>query len=451
MRTALLLVDLQRDYLQRTDLCPPAPAVVKSAASLLSFFRQVKWPVFHAHTLVCPDGANRMPHWQRAGIWMCVEGTQGALPPDEVAPLATERVLCKSYFSAFSDAALLPALQQLDIELLIVAGVHTHGCVRASVLDAYQAGLAVWVAADAVASYDPLHAEVTFVHLNGRVCQFLDSRQIRQRLSGSRTTPASTAQLAQPPSPLPVGWVDGVWLAARDHDCQLRRNPIDWSTCLATVPVGGTEDVERAITAAAHSEPSWGVLKWVDRAARLQAWSAILRQRGPEIVSLLASEVGKPQAEANAELEYALALLASTAREDGRTALQRCGELAHVRHCPLGTVGIVSPWNNPLAIPVGKIAPALAWGNCVVWKPAVEAPRLAMLLIDSLTKAGVPPRCVNMVFGDATTVQLILRDPRIAAVSFTGSFRNGRHLAAICAARTARNCRLSWEATMPPL
>ena len=105
-----------------------------------------------------------------------------------------------------------------------------------------------------------------------------------------------------------------------------------------------------------------------------------------------------------------------------------------VRHCPLGTVGIVTPWNNPLAIPVGKIAPALVWGNTIVWKPAIEAPRLAMLLIDSLTEAGVPPGCVNMVFGGATTVQPILRDPRIAAVSLTGSSKTGRHVAAICAA-----------------
>ena len=95
-------------------------------------------------------------------------------------------------------------------------------------------------------------------------------------------------------------------------------------------------------------------------------------------------------------------------------------------------IAAVTPWNNPLALPVGKIAPALAYGNSLVWKPAPQAPELAMLLIETLRDAGLADDCLTVVMGDAQTVRALLRRPEISALSFTGSERAGRQIAGLC-------------------
>ena len=104
-----------------------------------------------------------------------------------------------------------------------------------------------------------------------------------------------------------------------------------------------------------------------------------------------------------------------------------------VRYRPVGTVGLVTPWNNPLAIPVGKIAPALAFGNAIVWKPACRAPRTALAILAALADAGVPADLVSLVFGDADTARCLIAHPAIDAVSVTGSTPTGRSAAALCA------------------
>ena len=98
----------------------------------------------------------------------------------------------------------------------------------------------------------------------------------------------------------------------------------------------------------------------------------------------------------------------------------------------MGVAAIITPWNNPLAIPVGKLAPALSYGNTVVWKPALQSPALVRLMMDSLTEAGLPANCVNVIFGDAQTARDLLDSPDLAAVSFTGSEEAGREIAVRC-------------------
>jgi acyl-CoA reductase-like NAD-dependent aldehyde dehydrogenase len=99
----------------------------------------------------------------------------------------------------------------------------------------------------------------------------------------------------------------------------------------------------------------------------------------------------------------------------------------------MGVVGLVTPWNNPVAIPVGKIAPALAFGNAVVWKPAWQAPRSARLVVESLVDAGVPEGLVNLVQGDGDTAREIFSAQQVDAVSVTGSASTGATAAALCA------------------
>jgi alpha-ketoglutaric semialdehyde dehydrogenase len=177
-RTALVLVDLQHDYLVRPGLLPPAPALVASTASLLDGFRQLELPVVHIHTATRADGADRMPHWRASGMTACVEGTPGAAPPTPLEPRADELVVTKQYYRGFTDRAVDPWLRARSVARVVVAGIYTHACVRETAIDAYEAGFEVWVGADAVGSTEPAHAALTREWLEPRAAQFRSSRSI---------------------------------------------------------------------------------------------------------------------------------------------------------------------------------------------------------------------------------------------------------------------------------
>ncbi|MFW6059730.1 MAG: aldehyde dehydrogenase family protein [Phycisphaeraceae bacterium] len=428
MRPGLLLIDLQRDYLAHEAMTPPPSLLIPRVARLLEIFRERQLPVVHAHTLVRRDGSNRMPHWQRHDRWACVEGTDGAQPPPELAPCAGERVFAKPFYSAWGDPALPAHVRELAVDTLVVAGLYTHACIRASVLDAYQAGLEVWLATDAVGSYDALHAELTRQHLDGRACCALTVDGICARL-GHAPTQVNTGSAA-----LPVAHIDGTWQPHRDQPLAARHDPTDWQTCRARVPLGSAEDMAQAVQAAAARQPAWANVDPAQRRAALTQWSEALVRRRDQIVAQLVAELGKPVRDARAEFDYALALLAAVGRDLERGAVERVAPGVEVRHCPVGTVGLITPWNNPVALPVGKLAPAIAWGNAAVWKPAIEAPRTAMLLMDTLAETSLPGGCVSMIFGDDRTAAHLLHDARIAAISFTGSPQAGGQVRAACIA-----------------
>ena len=132
--TALLLVDLQRDFINEDLLMPPVGVLVEQVKALLTHCRAAGIPVFHTRTLVNADGAGRMPHWQRNGDQRCVKGTPGAQPPEGLESLPGEIVYNKSFYSAFGNPSLDNDLRQAGIQTLLVAGLHTHACVQATVL-----------------------------------------------------------------------------------------------------------------------------------------------------------------------------------------------------------------------------------------------------------------------------------------------------------------------------
>ena len=182
MRPALVLVDLQRDFLDRPGLEPPESALLHQVQLLLAGCRRRGVPVVHIHTLTRPDGQDRMPHWVREGIVACVAGTPGAAPPAGVAPVPGEAVVAKRFFSGFGNPALATELGQRGCRLLIIAGIYLNGCVQATILDAYQAGYVVWVASDAVGSNEPEHAAHTRRYLDGRAATFLPVAEILARI-----------------------------------------------------------------------------------------------------------------------------------------------------------------------------------------------------------------------------------------------------------------------------
>ncbi|MCK6370053.1 MAG: cysteine hydrolase [Gammaproteobacteria bacterium] len=182
MKPALILVDLQQDFLGRAGLEPPTASITAQAAALLDGCRRRRVPVIHVQTVIRADGSDRMPHWQQADHWECVEGTPGALPPPALAPVANEQVVRKPMFSGFGNPALDQALRALGVDITIIAGIYLHGCVRSTVLDAYERGYTVWVAGDATGSTEPAHAELSRSWLGARAARFLPVQEILARL-----------------------------------------------------------------------------------------------------------------------------------------------------------------------------------------------------------------------------------------------------------------------------
>ena len=423
-------MDLQEDFLARPGLVPSAESLVGQLATLLKGWRDLGLPVVHSQTVIEADGTGRMPHWQRTDHFACVQGSAGALPPAALAPLPGEATLSKPFFSAFGNAELLPLLRKMDAQVLVIVGIYTHACVRATVLDAYQNHFDVWVGADGVASDDTLHADLTIRYLEQRACQFLRCGEILARLGGRAVHEAGV--LAN--SALPSVYAGGRWRDSSSGETWTQRNPAEWGEVLCELGIGDRRDVELAARHAAAGQGAWQDATVRQRMAVLSRWSDAMQRRRDAFVALLVREIGKPLVDAEAEFGYAMTLLQAVLDRGASDERKYLAPDVWSRRSALGVVGLITPWNNPLAIPVGKIAPALAFGNTVLWKPALPAPAVVKLLLEALTEAGLPDDCIAVVLGDASTAQFIVCEPCVAAVSFTGSEAAGRQVSALCAA-----------------
>lgn len=428
MQSALLLVDLQADFLQRPGLTPAAPVIIAAAAALLHGCRNRNVPVVHAHTVVRADGADCMPHWRQSGRAVCIDNTPGVLPPEELRPVAGETVFRKQFFSPFRDGALERQLRDAGITRVIVAGIYTHGCVRSAVLDAYERGFEVQVARDAIGTPDPLHGETTRRWLEQRAASFVAVDDILHSLGG---TASAARDAALPREPAAV--IDGQRISGAELPCIVHRDPADPAQVMAAVPVADRRLVVDAGTAARRAAADWSATAVDQRVGFLQRWSSTLAARRDEFIDLLGREIGKPIAAARQEVDWALAHIGIAAQQASSTG-PATATGAETRYRPAGVVALVTPWNNPIAIPAGKIAPALAFGNTVIWKPAPQAARASLALLDSLMSAGLPPGAVNLLFGDGETVRDIVMSPAVDRVSLTGSIATGRAVAACCAA-----------------
>jgi acyl-CoA reductase-like NAD-dependent aldehyde dehydrogenase/nicotinamidase-related amidase len=431
MKSALVLVDVQNDYLIRSGLSPEAGKLIPKIEALLDGFRKMGLPVVHVRTLIREDGADSMPHWQRQGIRQCVNGTPGAMAPASLRPIAGEAVIDKRYFSGFESGRLDEVLRTRGVNTLVVAGLYAHGCVRATVTDAYQKGYAVQVAADGVASTDPQHALVSREWLDGRAARFLAVDAILAIIGATR--PASRPR---PDSDVPAAHIGGNWFRSSELPAWEHFDPRDASRLLSRTPIADSALVDRAVNGAQLAGRSWSTMEAVERSRMLEAWAQVVAQYQGTWAEMLAQQIGKPLADARDELERAVAHIRTSARLIEMAAEERQGTVGlRTRYCPRGVVAVITPWNNPVALAVAKIASALAFGNSVVWKPALPAPHVAMAIVASLAEAGIPPPLLSTVFGDANTAQALIRHPGIAAVTLTGSERAGMEAALLCARR----------------
>ncbi|MFK4259591.1 aldehyde dehydrogenase family protein [Agrobacterium tumefaciens] len=236
--------------------------------------------------------------------------------------------------------------------------------------------------------------------------------------------------------------VAGQWVASAQ--ASENRNPSDISNVVGLYASGDAQTVDAAVAAACAAFPAWSVSTPQVRFDILDRAGSEILARQQELGLLLSREEGKTLAEGRGEVVRAAMVFKYMAGEALRNPGDvlpsvRPGITVEVTREPVGVIGIITPWNFPMAIPAWKIAPALAYGNTVVFKPADLVPGCAWELVDILNRAGLPAGVLNLVMGPGRVVgQAILDHRDIDAVSFTGSVGVGRAAIATVAARGAK-------------
>lgn len=245
-------------------------------------------------------------------------------------------------------------------------------------------------------------------------------------------------------SPLLENFIGGSFRVGGADDVVLSLNPGDASELVARVPVGSAADVAAAVSAAEGALPGWRGLTGPARAEHLYRWAESIAARREELAQAIVREVGKPLGEARGEVQRCIVILRYYAGEAVRSVgevipAQGGGVLQFTLREPLGVVALITPWNFPVAIPLWKAAPALAFGNTVVLKPAEQASRVAVLLAETAAAAELPTGVFNVVLGAGAVVgDALLRAEAVRGVSFTGSGAVGARVAAVAAERNIR-------------
>ena len=237
-------------------------------------------------------------------------------------------------------------------------------------------------------------------------------------------------------------YVNGEWASAPAAAPDV--NPSNLSDVVGEYARADEAQVRAAIAAARKAFPGWSRGSIQARADLLDKVGNEILARKEELGVLLAREEGKTRPEAIGEATRAGYLFkffaGEVVRQSGEVVPSvRPGVKVEITREPVGVVGIITPWNFPIAIPAWKIAPALAYGNCVVFKPADLVPGCAWALADILARAGVPAGVFNLVMGRGSVVgEILSTNPEIDAISFTGSVATGKRVAQNCAARLAK-------------
>jgi acyl-CoA reductase-like NAD-dependent aldehyde dehydrogenase len=219
-------------------------------------------------------------------------------------------------------------------------------------------------------------------------------------------------------------------------------NPSDTNDIIGQFALGTATDVKNAIAAARAAAPAWARSTTQVRSDILFKVSSELLDRREELGELLAREEGKTRAEGIGEVTRAAQVFRFFAGETVRIAGEKMASVrpgidVEITREPVGVIGIITPWNFPIAIPAWKMAPALAYGNTVVFKPAELTPASGRMLVDIIQRAGAPAGVVNVVMGTGPVVGQAIIDG-VDAVTFTGSVATGRKVVQAAAARMIR-------------
>lgn len=222
-------------------------------------------------------------------------------------------------------------------------------------------------------------------------------------------------------------------------------NPSDITECIGDFAQASKQQVYQAIDAAKSAQPSWEKTPLEQKQKVLQAIGDELIARCDELGTLLSREEGKPFAEGRGEIyragQFFQYYAAEVLRQIGDSAASvRPGVQVEVTREAVGVVAIISPWNFPTATAAWKIAPALAFGNSVIWKPANLTPASAVALTEIIHRQGLPAGTFNLLLGSGAEVgDTLINSDQINAVSFTGSVETGRKVAAATAPNFVRS------------
>lgn len=241
-------------------------------------------------------------------------------------------------------------------------------------------------------------------------------------------------------------YIDGKWVPAASGKTFESHNPAT-GELIGRIPLSDEQDVARAVAAADRTFDMWRKYPAPKRAEILHRASDLLRERKQSMGELLTREMGKVIKEALGDVQEAIDMAFYMAGEGRRlNGLLVPSELpnkwAMAVRDPLGVVGVITPWNFPIAIPSWKIFPALVCGNTIVFKPASDTPVLAAEFVRILEEAGLPAGVLNLVTGPGATVgDALLKHPKVRLITFTGSTEMGREVS-IAAAQNLKRVSL---------
>src|ERR1700723_1251449 len=235
-------------------------------------------------------------------------------------------------------------------------------------------------------------------------------------------------------------FIGGEWIPARSGKTLLNLNPADHADVVGAFPASDSEDVALAVAAAKKAFATWRLVPAPKRAEILMRAGLVLQQRKEQYARDMTREMGKVLAETRGDVQEAIDEAFYVAGEGRRlfgvtTPSELANKFATRVRMPVGVVGMITPWNFPMAIPSWKLFPALVSGNACVIQPAEDTPLSTYNLVKALVDAGLPPGVVNIVSGSGSGAgNALVEHPDVRAISFTGSSQVGSHVAQRAAA-----------------
>ncbi|MBT2282583.1 aldehyde dehydrogenase family protein [Paenibacillus polymyxa] len=239
-------------------------------------------------------------------------------------------------------------------------------------------------------------------------------------------------------------YINGEWVKAISGETEPSINPANRKEVVGYVPTSGVEDLNRAVAAAKEAARHWRRLSGVERGNYLFQAANVLERRADEVAEAMTREMGKTLPEAKGETLRGVAILRYYAGE----GMRKTGDvipstdseaLMFTTRVPLGVVGVIAPWNFPVAIPIWKTAPALIYGNTVVLKPAQETAVTAAKVMECFEEAGIPAGVLNLVCGRGSVIGSALAEhPDVGGITFTGSNEVGKQVGGAALARGAK-------------
>src|SRR2546429_686952 len=225
-------------------------------------------------------------------------------------------------------------------------------------------------------------------------------------------------------------YIGSEWCDAASGETFDSVNPASGDT-IGTFPRSSADDVDRAVAAAKEAYEDWRLVPAPKRGEILYRFANLLMEEKEELTELMAREMGKVKAEAGGDVQEAIDMSLYMAGEGrrlfGQTAPSELRDKFNMSvRMPIGVVGVITPWNLPIAIPSWKIAPALISGTTVVFKPATDTPLLGERFVELLIEAGLPAGVINIVHGGGGAVgDRLVRHPDVPVITLTGSRETG--------------------------